>query len=468
MSKSLCQHRAALLVVLFGLLLAGPLGAQTDDPCAQLPALSYGETLTGSITDALPVFFACFDGNMGDEIVIEMRTTDGNLDPLLILADPLFEGEDDVYAENDDLAFGIRDARIEFTLPETTQYMIVATRFELDDGVTTGSFTLSLTGPADAVTEPDTTEADPDSDVQAASPLLVDAVCTAQTLGYGDEFAAAINDARYGYPLCFDGAAGDVITVTMTAVDGDLDPYLLLLPADFTPDDLDIIALNDDVNVADSSARISVTLPDDGTYMIVATRAGLADGTTAGVFTVELAAETVIAAGAVAPPAAEPTIAAQPATPPPEPTPSVAEPELPDDLPPAITPDPNLPDLAGNNADFCFGKFLTYGEAATGFIDDIEYIVPFCFDGRAGDRVVIRQEALQGNLDSLVAIVYPGETENDSFFLASNDDANRDTRDAALVYILPADATYLILASRFDFEFGRTEGRFRLTLDVVE
>lgn len=93
-------------------------------------------------------------------------------------------------------------------------------------------------------------------------------------ISYGEAVTGEItasDDVRY----TFEGAAGDVVTITMIATDGNLDPRLFLT----TADDIDAFAAlaeNDDSGdpeIGEYNARIAdFELPDDGTYMILASR----------------------------------------------------------------------------------------------------------------------------------------------------------------------------------------------------
>lgn len=63
----------------------------------------------------------------------------------------------------------------------------------------------------------------------------------------------------------FDGAAGDVVTIQMIALSGDIDPALVLLGLDGS-----IVSWNDDSN-NELNSTIQVQLPYTGTYFVLAT-----------------------------------------------------------------------------------------------------------------------------------------------------------------------------------------------------
>ena len=69
-----------------------------------------------------------------------------------------------------------------------------------------------------------------------------------------------------GNELCFEfrGAAGDVISASMTRLDGDLDPLLKLWGAD------GVLAMDDDSGGDRNSLIVSFTLPESGAYALLA------------------------------------------------------------------------------------------------------------------------------------------------------------------------------------------------------
>ncbi|MFW5691202.1 MAG: hypothetical protein ACOCXZ_01765 [Chloroflexota bacterium] len=123
------RNRKTLLIVM-GLLLALlvlPMiaAAQTDEP----RPISYGETVTGEITNDMPEVRFTFEGSAGDTITIAMNATnvtDGQ--PSLDSYAQLFGPNGDLLDFNDDSG-GTLNALVGPTrLPETGSYVIVATR----------------------------------------------------------------------------------------------------------------------------------------------------------------------------------------------------------------------------------------------------------------------------------------------------------------------------------------------------
>ncbi len=100
---------------------------------------------------------------------------------------------------------------------------------------------------------------------------------------YGETLGGTISSEVYALFYTFSGAAGDVIDLRAERVSGDLDPVLVLRDAgDKT------LASNDDADDATRDARLSYTLPAEGTYIVAVTRYGVRDGTTTGDFRLSL------------------------------------------------------------------------------------------------------------------------------------------------------------------------------------
>ncbi len=82
------------------------------------------------------------------------------------------------------------------------------------------------------------------------------------------------------------------------------------------------------------------------------------------------------------------------------------------------------------------------------------------FEGVAGQVVNVAMDALDGSLDPQLILLSP-----DRAVLASNDDANENTRNALIAnQVLPVNGAYLIVATRFGKNIGGTEGNYTLTL----
>ncbi len=94
-------------------------------------------------------------------------------------------------------------------------------------------------------------------------------------------------------------------------------------------------------------------------------------------------------------------------------------------------------------------------------IDRNNQVDVWSFEGAAGQVVNIAMNAVEGgSLDPQLILLGP-----DRAVLASNDDADENTRNALIAnQLLPANGTYLIIATRFGKNIGGTEGNYELIL----
>ncbi|MBN1966238.1 MAG: PPC domain-containing protein, partial [Anaerolineae bacterium] len=113
-------------------------------------------------------------------------------------------------------------------------------------------------------------------------------------IAYGDTVSGSITDDQYEVVYSFDGQAGDVVSISMTATSGSLDTYLLLYDAYPSENPL---AFDDDGGEGFNSLLEAYTLPSTATYYIVARRFGRENGFSTGDFTLTLA--TGVAGGNV-------------------------------------------------------------------------------------------------------------------------------------------------------------------------
>ena len=331
--------------------------------------LQYGESVTGTITDNDPRSTFTFNGTAGQIVAITMERLSGDLDSYLQLIGP--DGE--VLTEDDDSG-GELNARIWwFALPEDGTYTIVATRYGEAEGATSGEFRLTL------------------REGQSQS----------NSLGYGDQVTGELSDAHFEDYWVFEGTAGDLITISMERTSGDLDSYLLLL------DPAGRRVAEDDDSGGELNARIgALALPEDGSYTIIATRLGGADGTGSGEYLLTL------------------------------------------DL---VPPEDTTP--VGS---------LRYGESVNGEISHADYSDYWTFEGEQGDVVIITMMAENTGLDSYLSLLGPDGAE-----IASDDDSAGELN-ALLIVPLPASGTYTILATRFGHIAGTSEGSYRLSLQRAE
>ncbi len=478
---------------------------------ADLPIITYGQTVEGELTSARFLDVYVFLGSAGDAVTIELLSGNGEetngLDPALLLLDdariPL--------VENDDIVDGVqRDSRIEFTLPRTAYYAIVATRFDQENGVTAGPYALTLTGPGGVVepTAPATEVAV--SPIQKLSPALL--VPDTPLQATFDKVAVLYR---------FNAAAGALVDISATTDPG-LDSVLILADKDLN-----------EVLSSGTGALTGITLPQTGEYLVLlAPRFGpisqpggyiLALTQTAGgtgetgisgpqvivygdtvegmideqtisqVYTFDGAANdrVRITMKAASGSTLDCYLELQDA--------NGTVLEANDDINPGVVRDSQITvelpaagtytliasRYVGTDAEPTTGAYslslelltgpatdgasteitpINYGQTEIGEINDQQYIVFYAFEGTAGDVVTIEVDNMSGNLDSVLHLY--SAVGNQWTEIANNDDSpTGGTYEASLSDItLPQTGKYLIAINRYGLDRENTYGTFMLTL----
>lgn len=266
-------------VVLCLILFALPFSLSAQQPTS----LAYGETVTGSITSTTPIQAYQFEGAAGDVITIVMAAADGSsLDSYLLLSD----SSGAIVAENDDASDVTIDSAIEnLTLPASDTYTIQATRFGLEGGISEGDFqlTLSLGGEG----QPTTTETPAPTESATQTPAENEQI-PANQISYNSPVRGFITLEIVEQRWTFEGSEGDAITIRMQRINpsASLDTYVILLDSDGN-----LLAENDDSPFGDdlsTSEILNFDLPYTGSYIIVATRYGGAEGTSIGEYSLEI------------------------------------------------------------------------------------------------------------------------------------------------------------------------------------
>ena len=218
-------------------------------PQAPLP-IAFGDTRSASLSAAQFERFYAFEAAENDLITISMaRGESGNLDSYLYLTDSEFTP----LAEDDDSGDGQNAKIIDYRIPAAGKYHIIATRFDGNIGTTSGDYRLSL----ELLDDP-----------------FVDVPPGAISLELGASVAGRISADNPADTYAFYGRQGDIVSISMTRVDGNLDALLELLNSA-----QEVLTRNDDRAANDQNALINhFTLPATGTYYIRARRYAGTDG----------------------------------------------------------------------------------------------------------------------------------------------------------------------------------------------
>ncbi|WP_119072994.1 PPC domain-containing protein [Aggregatilinea lenta] len=285
-------------------------------------AIALGSTTLGRITSQEPVAFYFLRAERGDVLDLSMRRTSGDLDPHLDLA----TSDGRIIASNDDdpLAQGTLDAAIHnYTVLDSGTYVVVATRFGQEAGNTQGSYILSAG--------------------RAAPDALGVTADRARLIDYGQSMQGDIDETLTGRYYWFEAKRGDVVTIDQETDEGNLDPMVRLLDANFTE-----LAANDNSGTRGLAEILAYTLPDAGRYYILATRSGEAEGETTGTYT--------------------------------------------------LTLDGRLGVIGGHALE------LPYSGSATGIIDNDHLTEEYVFFGSEGDVITVTMERTENDLDALLTI----------------------------------------------------------------
>jgi hypothetical protein len=225
------------------------------------------------------------------------------------------------------------------------------------------------------------------------------------SLRYGDTVINEITERNPQIYYSFRARRGDIVNVRMQRISGNLDTYLQIVNQRAI-----VISDNDDVPGSGSlDAEIdNLVIEEDGMYVIIATRFGQAAGSSSGAFflTLEEAADSGM----------------------------------------------------GNTLATALDVLVDM--PMEGELNDERFARYYRFEARANDVVTVRMERIGGGLDAFLSLIDVNGVE-----LASNDDTEGSQNSAIVDFLIPADGTYYLIATRYEREVGKTQGRYRLTFE---
>jgi hypothetical protein len=343
---------------------------------------------------------------------------------------------------------------------------------------------------------------------------------TAQSaIGFGQTVTGRIANDAFRILYAFTGRQGDIIDITVTRTDGNLDPILIL-----TDDHNNLIARDDDGGSSYNAALISQPLPHDGTYFLIVSRFGQERGLTVGAYSLTLSRVGITGGQETALQYGDSVVGqlngeqfqqvfifqakrgdiiraslqriagdldpylmladAQGVVM----TVNDEDPNSPGTLDAVIT---NLrimrtgnyilvatrfgreagsskggfsltldrlpPDSLGKTADKAV--MLDYGGMAEGSIDADNLVRYYLIEGHKGDLLTITATRTRGNLDP-TATLYTSDLRA----IISNDSGQRGQSAIISAYTVPADETYILVVSRFNRDNGITAGDYAVTL----
>jgi hypothetical protein len=375
--------RTSLLAAGAVLVLALPLHAQAP--------IRVGQTVRGELSATDPKAgddshydLYTFRARQGERVTFTLRSSAFDA----YLAVGRMEGGEFDQIESDDDGAGGTDARVSITFPEAGDYLVRAN--SLGEGET-GAYTLT----AEAGGEEEHDE-DAPTPAAVATPVRV-----GQTVsGALDASDPKMADGSYFDHFSFRGRRGERVEVVMRSTA--FDSHLAVGRLNGT--DLNVLESDDD-GAGGNDARVRLTLPDDGEYII---RANSVSGGETGAY----------------------TIALRPYTPPPSPRPQAIR--------------------AGQTVN---GQ-LSDSDAQA---DDDSYFDAFVYEGRAGERLRITLRS--PDFDAFLSV---GQGTGESFESIQTDDDGGGGTDAMVEITLPRAGTYVIRANTLT---GGETGAYTLVVE---
>lgn len=206
----------------------------------------------------------------------------------------------------------------------------------------------------------------------------------------------------------FTAALGDVLSLHMDAVSGDLNPLLIVLDASGTE-----LARNDDREAGNVNSRIDgFTIPYDGTYYVVATRYYASYGIDTGRYELGM-----------------------------------------------IDAEPNI--QPGGT----FAQLIELESIQTGTINNDFYEYSYAFWANQGDVITFQIDNTTGDLDPYMTLT----DHLGNIIERADDDLVNDSFNPELVSVpIPLDGAYTLLIGRFQGVGGTTSGDFRLKVSLEE
>ena len=289
--------------------------------------------------------------------------------------------------------------------------------------------------------------------IVAASPVFAAPVRQGQDptpLSYGQTVDGALAATQPSQLYAFDGALGDVVTVTMVATGGEIDPFLVISDSNGN------LLATDDNSGGGETARLTFVIPSSSRYVVQATHSGGVVPEAGGTFSLNLTASTdgQSATDALVNPTPEAALA----------DPASATEQAPPD---AITVEPSgeVPaDLPAEQGDSTRLVPVQSGDSVHDTLDRQTAFRLYWFEGHAEGSLSITPEATSSDFQPLLVLYDSGFTELQRGPLASG-----------MGLTLPDDDLYFLAVSlpdtrsaggTYGFTFSQT-GLFALGRDAL-
>ncbi|MEQ8677644.1 MAG: PPC domain-containing protein [Aggregatilineales bacterium] len=266
----------------------------------------------------------------------------------------------------------------------------------------TATLTATITATATNTSTATSTASSTSTPIPTSTPEIEAQVTRGGIIAYGSTVTGVIREGVRGIEYRFDAQAGDNVNIFMNAISGLIDPVLYL-----NDESGQLLAENDNdpLETTQNAFIRNFTIPENGSYVIVATYLDSVNQSTTGRFALTL-------------------------------------------------------EVVGSVTDSS-SQELVYGQQVNGEIDRQMTFVEYTFTASTGDVVNIQLNAISGNLDPLLRLLNPSGQE-----ITRNDDRGDDDTYNSFInnFIIPAPGTYTIVATRYNENVGTTIGEFELIL----
>jgi hypothetical protein len=447
-----------------------------------IPEIAAG-TVEGSLTDSFYFQRYRFQARAGERITIRMEMLSGNLDPYLFL----FDSNDQLLADNDDIGDGSRNAQIVFEPAQDATYIVEAARFQQEGGTTSGRYGLTL------------------EISSAESTITVDPLSLEPTFGvqftyihYSESASATLNAEADRQYFALGGKQGEFVRLLVEESDPTLATTVSILNQNLTV--ISRVAEN-----TDDRKVIYAAIPQTGWYLIEVTRQ---QGEGAFTVTPELISNTVLTQDVAIDAAfdretnalffifnatinerifinmtvlsgegiipelsvidlAQETLTVRES--------QGVQTRVSLTVPrsgPYIVQARNLGTAGDSNfrlqlrrTEADTSKLLirdvTYNNNFSGIVEDANPIDYYRFGGKAGELVTIEMSPADDRSELDPYLILTDSALNELVF---NDNAGLSSSARIVQFLLPADGDYYILASRAGLGRGTSAGRYRMVL----
>jgi len=252
----------------------GPTGPDiSNQDLARLPRIGVGQTVTGRLAegdflrpDGSFADSYVYMGHAGERITATLRSSD--FDAWLVVDDP----HSDTWQEHDDDSGGGPnglDSELTVTLPRDGPYLIVANSVAQQ---ATGSYSLTLRSAGRGAVDPGSGVSGGRGTITDLGRMRLPSISAGQTVNgqlTGDDFLRT-DDNTYVDCYMYAGRAGERLTITMRS--SAFDSWLVF------DDPNGPMRENDDDSGGGNDSQLTVTLPHDGNYVIVANSVARSSG----------------------------------------------------------------------------------------------------------------------------------------------------------------------------------------------